>query len=98
MSSTTKRVREVSWEDVMESHHLRDIPDKDQCVQELQRCVDNAAQFLDLKPHLQSVMCENCGITGWKDQLISAINDISLLKGMYKADEIESLPLNSLVS
>ena len=78
MSSTTssrKRVREVSWEDVMESHHLRDIPDKDQCVQELQRCVNNAAQFLDLNPHLQSGICEMCGITGWKDQLISAIND-----------------------
>ena len=74
-SSSRKRVREVSWEDVMESHHLRDIPNKDQCVQELQLADANASKFLDYSEYIQKVVCESCGITGWEDRLKSAIVD-----------------------
>ena len=78
MTSTTssrKRVREVSWEDVMQSAHLHGIPNKEECIQELQLCVDNASKFLEFSQHTQRDLCESFGITGWEDQLISAIND-----------------------
>ena len=74
--SSRKRTREVSWEDVVHSHHLRELTvDKGQLVKDLEEAT-SVSYFLDGTKKAQGALCELCGITGWEDRIVSAIHDV----------------------
>ena len=82
VTSSRKRARVICWEDVVLSHHLRDITvDKDQLVKALERNVPNAYEYLNYTNNIRRLMCEDCGITGWEDKLVTAIHEVVRYNG-----------------
>ena len=71
-SKSTKRMRDVAWEDVIFSISSSLTVDKGQLVKDLtQHSSPNF--FLELSKVLQTTVCEKCGLEGWEETIAAAI-------------------------
>ena len=62
----------------MDKLHQQLPPDfnKEALIVDLMENVEDASKFLDLTPRNQQSICIDCGIDGWKDTIVSAIQEM----------------------
>ena len=71
-SKSTKRMRDVAWEDVIFSISSSLTVDKGQLVKDLTQ-YSSPKFFLELSKDLQTTVCEKCGVEGWEETIVAAI-------------------------
>ena len=67
-STSRKRKREVSWEQVIKQLDGLTIDSKE-LIETLQQYVSDVDDFLKLPEATQELICQACGITGWAEKI-----------------------------
>ena len=67
-STSRKRKREVSWEQVIKQLDGLTIDSKE-LIETLQQYVRDVDDFLKLTEANQEIICQACGITGWAEKI-----------------------------
>ena len=87
-SRKRKREQQLEWRRVVDE---LDFDDKDRITNELEGCVLNASDFLNLTPTNQKIICVECGIEGWATTITEHIRNMVSVPAITTACYISSV-------